>query len=161
MPRAISSGSTRQANRLSVLALKQAEPKLGPTDIGRRLDLPESTVRNILRRWNQTDLENGTCPDKGTIGRPRKRSCRWSRCDCPKITCISQNLVIFRHLAKISQRNPGYSLLRLAREMYHWELRHLEARPKGAVYPVPVMASKESVRTELKRMGIKCHRCAN
>ena len=40
MPRAVASGDARKAKRLKVLALKDAEPSLGATVIGRRLRPP-------------------------------------------------------------------------------------------------------------------------
>ena len=160
MPRVITSGDTRKANRLMVLSLKEAEPQLGASAIGRRLGLNESTVRHILRRWGN-EIETGVkCDDRGRTGRPNERSKRWARCVFPLGMPHFQNFVLFRHLAKISQKNPQYSLNRLAEQMYTWELRQLQSRPRGARFLHPMKAAKETIRRMLREMGIRCRRYA-
>ena len=68
-------------------------------------------------------------------------------------------MVVFRHLGRLSQRNPFKSAVWLAKEMVKWERESQLARPSGAVFPDPTPVSESTIRNYLKDMGIQCCRC--
>ena len=81
MPRSAASGAVREAQRLNVLACVRQNPNLGARAVGRALEVPESTVRNILKRWTVADFEQGSVNVAKSPGRPCLKGKRWKRCD--------------------------------------------------------------------------------
>ena len=77
MPR--SSGDDRLAKRLHVLQLRQLDPKMSKSEIGKRAGVNVSTVRGILGVFGNADISLGAPAAHKGAGRPKERSARWKR----------------------------------------------------------------------------------
>lgn len=159
MARPKADGKTQQANRLRVLTWLELEPNMSNMEIHRRTGIPVSTVRGIKKKWGGKPLEMKHMRQKKMPGRPLKRSRRWMRCAFSGIFEAFSIFFLFRHLARISQKGEGQSLVELANLMYQWELAREQSRPPGAVFRMPVRAGKASIMRYLKKLGISHYRC--
>lgn len=159
MPRAIASSEARAHNRREVLSLLSGDPSLGNSEIARRLNINESTVRSIRSRWSVNDLLQGTIAEAPKEGRPWRYGERWKRCAQCKVIAVFLVQLLYRHLARISQAHPFWSLRRLGAEMYQYELKMLLSLPRRNDLPRPRVPSKWTVRKALHEMGIHSHRC--
>ena len=79
MPRATSSGSARVAQRMRVLAHLAAHPNQPIREASRALDVAESSIRSIKRRWGVAALQSGNFGHHSGGGRPQAKPDRWKR----------------------------------------------------------------------------------
>ena len=147
MPR-ITAGAARLANRQLVLALSAQEPDLKSTAIGKRLGLPESTVRSILSRFTATSGSSSSSAPK-PLGRPPKRTKRWKRC-VPQFSIVMVNQLLYSchsALGNMVSRDPFLSAKQLAAAMFDWEKDMVDKLPlDNATYERPQRSSKSTIR---------------
>lgn len=137
MPRL--SGAAAVAQRVAILRLRAEHPESSLTQLANMMDPPvaKSTVQYVLMRFQGEPTEVVLQSRNDPKGNPDAVSQRWKRyVPCLPVCCQTHD-DFNRHLIRLSQRNPTWSLRRLAAQMKEWELTVLQSRPAGAVFRVP------------------------